>query len=116
MGILGCSKMAFFIPVKKEKHCCKVDFDYQIRTKQDFCNALHNSPEVLLKPLREEEISLYQFLKNENIIKAIIVYRQIRSQKIKSQKQYLDWIYDPLSWLILLKNIFDLFSCPPPLF
>lgn len=94
-GFWDVAKWLFFIPVKKEKHCCKVDFDYQIRTKQDFCNALHNSPEVLLKPLREEEISLYQFLKNENIIKAIIVYRQIHSQKKESQKKYIKWIYDP---------------------
>lgn len=88
--------LLFFIPVnKKQKPCCKLDFDYQIHTKKELVEALYNSPEVFVKPLKEEDISLYEFLKSVNLFKAKRIYRKIHTLKSNSQKQFINWIYDP---------------------
>ena len=69
-GFLDVLKWLFCIPVnKKQKPYCKLDFDYQLRTKKELVEALYNAPEVFIKPLKEEDISLYEFLKSINVVK-----------------------------------------------
>lgn len=101
---LDVEKWLFFIPVnKKQKPCCKLDFDYHIHTKEELAEVIYNSPEVFIKHLKEEDVGLYEFLKSVNKLKAIRLYRKIHSLKIKSQKQYMNWIYDPYFDIKLIK-------------
>ena len=45
-----------------------------------------------------------QILKeNINILKAKIIYKQIRSLKKESQKKYINWIYDPCFEIKIVK-------------
>lgn len=105
-GFLDVLKWLFCIPVnKKQKPYCKLDFDYQLRTKKELVEALYNAPEVFIKPLKEEDISLYEFLKSINVFKAKKIYREIDSLKSNSQKQYINWIYDPYFDIKLIKII-----------
>ena len=109
-GFFDVVKWLFFIPVnKKQKPCCKLDFDYQIHTKKELVEALYNSPEVFIKPLKEEDIGLYEFLKSVNQLKARRIYRQIHSLKNNSQKQYTNWIYDPYFDIKLIKLVRKIF-------
>jgi len=109
-GFFDVLKWLFFIPVnKKQKPCCKLDFDYQIHTKKELVEALYNSPEVFIKPLKEEDIGLYEFLKSINQLKARRIYRQIHSLKSNSQKQYTNWIYDPYFDIKLIKLVRKIF-------
>ena len=109
-GFWDVLKWLFFIPVnKKQKPCCKLDFDYQIRTKKELVEALYNSPEVFIKPLKEENIALYEFLKSVNTLKAKRIYKQIHCLKSSSQKQYINWIYDPyfdIKLITIIRNFF----------
>lgn len=109
-GFFDVLKWLFFIPVnKKQKPCCKLDFDYQIHTKKELVEALYNSPEVFIKPLKEEDIGLYEFLKSVNQLKARRIYRQIHSLKNNSQKQYTNWIYDSYFDIKLIKLVRKIF-------
>lgn len=109
-GFFDVVKWLFFIPVnKKQKPCCKLDFDYQIHTKKELVEALYNSPEVFIKPLKEEDIGLYEFLKSVNQLKARRIYRQIHSLKNNSQKQYTNWIYDSYFDIKLIKLVRKIF-------
>ena len=105
-GFVNVLKWLFCIPViKKQKPYCKLDFDYQLRTKKELVEALYNAPEVFIKPLKEEDVSLYEFLKSINVFKAKRIYREIDSLKSNSQKQYINWIYDPYFDIKLIKII-----------
>ena len=105
-GFLDVLKWLFCIPVnKKQKPYCKLDFDYQLRTKKELVEALYNAPEVFIKPLKEKDISLYEFLKSINVFKAKRIYREIDSLKSNSQKQYINWIYDPYFDIKLIKIV-----------
>lgn len=109
-------KWLFFIPVnKQEVTYCKLDFDYEINSKKELIDALGSSPEVFLKPLKEEDISFYEFLKSIAPFKAKMIRRKMRVLIKKSQKRYINSMYDPyldIKLLELLKSIFNFSSTP----
>ncbi len=84
------------LPVKK-KHweTCQLAFNYSVRSKKDFIDALYNSPEVMLEPLKQEQISLLDFLSSINKYKARRLFSSIQKLKVRSQKKYFHWTYDP---------------------
>lgn len=90
------AKWLLRIPFKsKSKNYCTLDFNYIVHSKQEFIDALYDSPEVLIKPFKEEQVGLYSFLYSISRFKTKKVWKEIHNLKIDSQKKYSSWIYNP---------------------
>lgn len=116
-GFFEVLKWLYFLPINnKQKFYCTLDFDYRIHTKEEFFEVLNNFPEVVVKALKEEEISLYEFLNSVSAKKTKRLYKKIQNLKNRSQKQYVNWIYDQyfdIKLIKLTKKIFDFTTSPP---
>lgn len=110
-------KWLYHIPFDaRQKISCNLDFGYTVQSESQFVEALYNSPEVLIRPLLKESVELYSFLSAINKFKAKQILKGIRKLKIKSQKDFLNWIYDYQFEFKVISFVREIYKkCSPPL-